>query len=82
LYAGAITGTGARYCPSMEDKVVRFPERRGHQIFLEPQGLDNGLVYPNGISTSLPLEVQIPMIRSLPGCERASYRAPGLCHRV
>jgi tRNA uridine 5-carboxymethylaminomethyl modification enzyme len=76
LYAGAITGTGARYCPSMEDKVVRFPDRDSHQIFLEPQGLENGLVYPNGISTSLPLEVQIPMIRSLPGCEKALIVRP------
>ena len=77
MYAGTITGTGARYCPSMEDKVMRFPDRNGHQIFLEPQGLSNGLIYPNGISTGLPLEIQIPMMRTLAGCERAFIVRPG-----
>ena len=77
MYAGTITGTGARYCPSMEDKVMRFPDRNGHQIFLEPQGLHNGLIYPNGISTGLPLEVQIPMMRTLPGLERVLIVRPG-----
>ena len=77
MYAGVITGVGARYCPSIEDKVVRFPDKEGHQIFLEPQGLENPLVYPNGISTGLPLEVQIPMIRTLEGCSRAEIVHPG-----
>jgi tRNA uridine 5-carboxymethylaminomethyl modification enzyme len=77
MYAGVITGTGARYCPSLEDKVVRFPERDSHQVFLEPQGLTSPLVYPNGIPTSLPLEVQIPLVRSLPGCARAHIVRPG-----
>ena len=77
MYAGVITGVGARYCPSIEDKVVRFPERTSHQVFLEPQGLHSNLIYPNGIPTSLPLEVQIPLVRSLPGCERAHIVRPG-----
>ncbi|MCB2184799.1 MAG: tRNA uridine-5-carboxymethylaminomethyl(34) synthesis enzyme MnmG [Deltaproteobacteria bacterium] len=77
LYAGVITGVGARYCPSIEDKVVRFPEREGHQVFLEPQGLDNGLIYPNGIPTSLPLFVQQQIVQSLPGCRRAEIVRPG-----
>jgi tRNA uridine 5-carboxymethylaminomethyl modification enzyme len=77
MYAGIITGVGARYCPSIEDKVVRFPERASHQVFLEPQGLASHLIYPNGIPTSLPLEVQIPLVRSLPGCERALIVRPG-----
>ena len=76
MYAGVITGVGARYCPSMEDKVVRFPDKDSHQIFLEPQGLENGLVYPNGISSGLPIEVQIPMIRTLEGCSRAEIVYP------
>ncbi|MFH1057627.1 MAG: tRNA uridine-5-carboxymethylaminomethyl(34) synthesis enzyme MnmG [Pseudomonadota bacterium] len=77
MYAGVITGVGARYCPSIEDKVVRFPEREGHQVFLEPQGLTSQLIYPNGIPTSLPLMVQIALVRSLPGCERAHVVRPG-----
>jgi len=77
LYAGVITGVGARYCPSIEDKVVRFAERASHQIFLEPQGLASGLIYPNGISTSLPLFVQQAMVQSLPGCSRAHIVRPG-----
>ena len=77
LYAGVITGVGARYCPSIEDKVVRFPQRESHQIFLEPQGLDSGLIYPNGIPTSLPLAVQEAMVHSLPGCENAFIVRPG-----
>ncbi len=77
MYAGVITGTGARYCPSLEDKVVRFPERQSHQVFLEPQGLNNPLIYPNGIPTSLPWDVQVPLVRSLPGCERAHIVRPG-----
>ncbi len=77
MYAGRITGTGARYCPSIEDKVVRFADKESHQIFLEPQGLENGLIYPNGIPTSLPLNVQEQMVKSLPGCENAFIARPG-----
>ena len=77
MYSGAIEGTGPRYCPSIEDKVVRFADRAAHQIFLEPEGLDDDTVYPNGISTSLPAEVQDQFIRTLPGLERVTIRRPG-----
>jgi tRNA uridine 5-carboxymethylaminomethyl modification enzyme len=77
LYSGAITGIGPRYCPSIEDKVVRFAERTRHQIFLEPEGLDDDTVYPNGISTSLPREVQEAFVATIPGLERAVLRRPG-----
>jgi tRNA uridine 5-carboxymethylaminomethyl modification enzyme len=77
LYGGAITGIGPRYCPSIEDKVVRFAERERHQIFLEPEGLDDDTVYPNGISTSLPREVQQALLRTIPGLESAVMRRPG-----
>ncbi|MCF8041882.1 MAG: tRNA uridine-5-carboxymethylaminomethyl(34) synthesis enzyme MnmG [Desulfarculaceae bacterium] len=77
MYAGVITGVGARYCPSLEDKVVRFPDKDSHQVFLEPQGLDSPLIYPNGIPTSLPAEVQHLMVRTLPGCGRAVIVRPG-----
>ncbi|MEO7466179.1 MAG: FAD-dependent oxidoreductase, partial [Sphingobium limneticum] len=77
LFSGAIEGRGPRYCPSIEDKVLRFGDRDGHQIFLEPEGLDDPLVYPNGISTSLPTDVQIAMVRSMPGLERAEIAVPG-----
>lgn len=77
LHSGAITGQGPRYCPSIEDKVVRFGDRDGHQVFLEPEGLDDHLVYPNGISTSLPIDVQSAMIGSIPGLERARIAVPG-----
>ncbi len=77
LYAGAIEGQGPRYCPSIEDKVVRFGDRDGHQIFLEPEGLDDHLVYPNGISTSLPLDVQQRILETIPGLERAIIAQPG-----
>ncbi|MBN2125790.1 MAG: tRNA uridine-5-carboxymethylaminomethyl(34) synthesis enzyme MnmG [Deltaproteobacteria bacterium] len=77
LYAGIITGTGARYCPSIEDKVVRFPEKPRHQVFLEPQGLDTVEVYPNGIPTSLPIDIQVKMVRSIPGLEKAEILRPG-----
>ncbi|MFC7536229.1 tRNA uridine-5-carboxymethylaminomethyl(34) synthesis enzyme MnmG [Sphingomonas sp. GCM10030256] len=70
LFAGAIEGRGPRYCPSIEDKVKRFGDRDGHQIFLEPEALDDPLVYPNGISTSLPEDVQLEFVRSIPGLER------------
>jgi tRNA uridine 5-carboxymethylaminomethyl modification enzyme len=77
LYTGRIVGRGPRYCPSIEDKVVRFPNRERHQIFLEPEGLDSFEVYPNGISTSLPLDVQVAFVRSIPGLERATLTRPG-----
>ncbi len=71
LFAGRITGVGPRYCPSIEDKIVRFADKPRHQIFLEPEGLDTVEYYPNGISTSLPADVQIEVVRSIPGLERA-----------
>jgi tRNA uridine 5-carboxymethylaminomethyl modification enzyme len=71
MYSGQITSRGPRYCPSIEDKIVRFGERDGHQIFLEPEGLDDTTVYPNGISTSLPEDVQAAVVASIPGLERA-----------
>src|SRR5438045_2440609 len=77
LFAGAIEGRGPRYCPSIEDKVRRFAERDGHQIFLEPEGLDDALVYPNGISTSLPADVQEAFVRSIPGLERVKIARLG-----
>ncbi|MEA2039110.1 MAG: tRNA uridine-5-carboxymethylaminomethyl(34) synthesis enzyme MnmG [Thermodesulfobacteriota bacterium] len=77
LYSGIIKGVGARYCPSIEDKVVRFAEKERHQIFLEPEGLDTVEVYPNGLATSLPIDIQIKMIRSVPGLERAEVLRPG-----
>ena len=77
LFAGAIEGRGPRYCPSIEDKVKRFGGRDGHQIFLEPEGLDDVLVYPNGISTSLPADVQESFVRSIAGLERAEIVRPG-----
>ncbi|WP_375460907.1 tRNA uridine-5-carboxymethylaminomethyl(34) synthesis enzyme MnmG [uncultured Enterovirga sp.] len=77
LYCGAIQGRGPRYCPSIEDKVVRFADRDSHQIFLEPEGLDDTTVYPNGISTSLPEDVQSGVIAAIPGLERARMLRPG-----
>jgi tRNA uridine 5-carboxymethylaminomethyl modification enzyme len=77
LFAGEIVGVGPRYCPSIEDKVHRFGDRDGHQIFLEPEGLDDSAVYPNGISTSLPADVQLAMVRSLPGLHRVEITQPG-----
>ena len=77
MYSGQIKSTGPRYCPSIEDKIVRFGERDGHQIFLEPEGLDDTTVYPNGISTSLPEEVQLTILASIPGLERARMIRPG-----
>ncbi len=77
IYSGAIDGTGPRYCPSIEDKVVRFAERQRHQIFLEPEGLDDDTVYPNGISTSLPHDVQSALLKTIPGLERATILQPG-----
>ncbi|MBP2551324.1 tRNA uridine 5-carboxymethylaminomethyl modification enzyme [Neorhizobium galegae] len=77
MYSGQITGVGPRYCPSIEDKIVRFGERDGHQIFLEPEGLDDDTVYPNGISTSLPADIQEAFIRTIPGLEQVEIRQPG-----
>jgi tRNA uridine 5-carboxymethylaminomethyl modification enzyme len=77
LYSGEITGVGPRYCPSIEDKVVRFAARERHQVFLEPEGLDDDTVYPNGVSTSLPREVQAAFIATIPGLEHAVMRRPG-----
>ncbi len=77
LFAGAIEGRGPRYCPSIEDKVRRFADRDAHQIFLEPEGLDDALVYPNGISTSLPADVQEAFVRSISGLERVDIIRPG-----
>ncbi len=77
MFTGVIEGAGPRYCPSIEDKIVRFADRDRHHIFLEPQGLDTSEVYPNGISTSLPLDVQIELVRSIPGLERAEIMRPG-----
>ncbi len=77
LYGGFITGIGPRYCPSVEDKIVKFAERERHQIFLEPEGLDVDEVYLNGLSTSMPVEVQQQMVRSIPGLEKAHMLRPG-----
>ncbi|WP_303902380.1 tRNA uridine-5-carboxymethylaminomethyl(34) synthesis enzyme MnmG [Thiohalomonas denitrificans] len=77
IYSGAIEGVGPRYCPSIEDKVVRFAGRDSHQIFVEPEGLDTHEVYPNGISTSLPFDVQIKLVRSMAGLENAHITRPG-----
>jgi tRNA uridine 5-carboxymethylaminomethyl modification enzyme len=77
MYGGQIEGVGPRYCPSIEDKVVRFAEKPSHQIFLEPEGLDDDTVYPNGISTSLPASVQEAYVRSIAGLERARILQPG-----
>ncbi|UFS66110.1 tRNA uridine-5-carboxymethylaminomethyl(34) synthesis enzyme MnmG [Paracoccus denitrificans] len=77
MYGGRIDGVGPRYCPSIEDKVVRFADKESHQIFLEPEGLDSDLVYPNGISTSLPEDIQLAYVRSIRGLERAQIAQPG-----
>src|SRR5213080_2813608 len=77
MYSGQIRSTGPRYCPSIEDKIVRFGDRDGHQIFLEPEGLEDTTVYPNGISTSLPEEVQVQILASIPGLERVKMVRPG-----
>lgn len=77
MYSGVIEGVGPRYCPSIEDKIHRFADKQSHQVFLEPEGLDTHEVYPNGVSTSLPFDVQYELIRSLPGLEQAHILRPG-----
>ena len=77
LYSGVIESVGPRYCPSIEDKVVRFADKNSHQIFIEPEGLDTSEIYPNGISTSLPFDVQLALVRSIPGLENAHITRPG-----
>lgn len=77
LYSGVIEGVGPRYCPSIEDKVVRFPEKDHHQIFLEPEGVSSREIYPNGVSTSLPLDVQLAYLQTIPGLEKVEIMRPG-----
>ncbi|MEG3163741.1 tRNA uridine-5-carboxymethylaminomethyl(34) synthesis enzyme MnmG [Sphingomonas sp. PB2P19] len=77
LFSGAIEGAGPRYCPSIEDKVQRFGDRDGHQVFLEPEGLSDATVYPNGLSTSLPTDVQVALLATIPGLERVRVTVPG-----
>lgn len=77
LYSGIIKGVGPRYCPSIEDKIVRFKDKEHHQIFLEPEGIDTEEIYINGLSTSLPFEIQIELVRSVTGCEKAEITRPG-----
>src|SRR6202030_2792000 len=77
LYSGQIEGVGPRYCPSIEDKVVKFPDKTRHQLFLEPEGLDTYEVYVNGMSTSMPIDVQTAMVASVPGLEDAEMIRPG-----
>ncbi|MGE5246818.1 MAG: tRNA uridine-5-carboxymethylaminomethyl(34) synthesis enzyme MnmG [Verrucomicrobiota bacterium] len=77
LYSGVIRGVGPRYCPSIEDKVVRFSEKERHQVFLEPEGLETSEYYPNGVSTSLPYDIQVKMLRTIPGLERVEIVRPG-----
>jgi tRNA uridine 5-carboxymethylaminomethyl modification enzyme len=77
IYSGSIVGSGPRYCPSIEDKIVKFGERDSHQIFLEPEGLEDNVIYPNGISTSLPANVQEELVKSIPGLERTRILQPG-----
>jgi tRNA uridine 5-carboxymethylaminomethyl modification enzyme len=77
MYSGQIESRGPRYCPSIEDKVVRFADRSSHQVFLEPEGLDDDTIYPNGVSTSLPVDVQEAFLRTMPGLEKVVIRRPG-----
>lgn len=77
LYGGVIKGVGPRYCPSIEDKIVRFPDKMGHHVFLEPEGLQTREYYPNGVSTSLPIDIQIRMLRTIPGLEEVQIMRPG-----
>ena len=81
MFTGKIEGVGPRYCPSVEDKINRFADKDSHQIFLEPEGLTTHEFYPNGISTSLPFDIQYDLVRSMPGLENA-HPAPRLRHRI
>ena len=82
MYSGRIGGTGVRYCPSIEDKIVKFPDRSGHHVFVEPEGRDVAEIYPNGTSNSLPEDVQVEMIRSIPGLAEAKLLRPRVCDRI
>ena len=82
MFTGVIEGVGPRYCPSIEDKIHRFADKASHQIFLEPEGLTTNEIYPNGISTSLPFDVQLELVRSIRGLEHAHILRPGLCDRI
>ena len=82
LYSGQIKGIGPRYCPSIEDKIVKFPDKPQHQLFLEPEGMDTNEIYVNGMSTSMPIDVQVAMVKSIPGLENAEMIRPGLRHRI
>ena len=76
MYSGTIKSMGARYCPSIEDKITKFPDKNNHQIFLEPEGLKSDLIYPNGISSSLPEEIQEKFVKSIKGLEKAVITQP------
>jgi tRNA uridine 5-carboxymethylaminomethyl modification enzyme len=82
MFTGLIEGVGPRYCPSVEDKVVRFADKTSHQIFIEPEGLDTHEIYPNGISTSLPFDVQYEVRAQHPRLRAGAHHAAGLCHRI
>ncbi len=82
LYSGIIQGIGPRYCPSIEDKIVRFSEKERHQIFLEPEGIETDEIYVNGFSTSLPFEVQVELVRTIIGCEACRNHSSCLCRRI
>ncbi len=82
MYSGQITGIGPRYCPSIEDKIVRFADKERHQIFLEPEGLKTQEVYVNGVSSSLPFDVQLEFIQQYPGSSKCRNHASGLCNRI
>ncbi len=81
MYSGVIEGIGPRYCPSIEDKIHRFADKESHQVFIEPEGLTTHELYPNGISTSLPFDVQLQIVQSIRGMENA-HRSPWLRHRI
>ena len=82
MYNGAIEGTGPRYCPSIETKIVRFADKQRHQLFVEPMGLNTEELYIQGFSSSMPEDVQVRMLHSVPGLEQAEMTRAGLCHRI